>query len=294
MREPLVTGVHHVTAFAKSPRENRAFYEGVLGLRMVKRTVNFDDPLTYHLYYGDEEGTAGTLLTHFPNPRSKRGAHGAPEICETRLAVATGGLDRWAEALRSAGVAAERAEGLLAFEDPDGMRLSLVEDADHEGGGIGPVERVVIRVRDGAASAAFLERALGFEVDGRAGASTLLELPGGGVGRRLELVEDRSSPDMRWGAGVVHHVAWRVPDDGAQAEASARLRAEGCAVTPVMDRQYFRSIYFRIPGGVVFEIATDGPGFGVDEPLESLGSTLRLPPQHEARRAEIEAHLEEV
>lgn len=292
---PIVTGIHHVTAFAKDPIANHRFYTDVLGLRMVKKTVNFDDPLTYHLYFGDDVGSPGTLLTHFPHPHAKLGVHGSPEILETVLTIKNGTLDIWLERLKAQGVTTERDDhtGRITFADHDGMRFALVETdalgtADHSVTGI---DSVVIRVPDLAQTRGFLRDAMGFtEADAAAGRSRLV-LDDDAPGRRLELIEVPADRRTSMGAGTVHHVAWRVPDDAAQAAAATALNAAGVGVTPVMDRQYFRSIYFRIPGGVVFEIATDGPGFDVDEPRDTLGEALKLPPQYEPRRAELEAHL---
>lgn len=293
----LLTGIHHVTALAKDPRANHSFYASVLGMRMVKKTVNFDDPMTYHLYYGDDRGSPGTLLTHFPHPNAKRGVHGSPEIIETRLRVPKGSTERWAKRLAENNVSTSRVEEdgefRLAFEDHDGMRFAMVEDAEQPDSddSIRGIEGVVIHVPSAEETRRFLERALGFSDAGCPGSAQRLVIGEGLPGQRLEINEDPSVPAAAMGAGTVHHVAWRVPDDETQAEVSRALTSEGVAVTPVMDRQYFRSIYFRIPGGVIFEVATDGPGFDVDEPLESLGEALKLPPQHEPRRASIEAAL---
>ncbi|MEL6328587.1 MAG: VOC family protein [Planctomycetota bacterium] len=287
----LLTGLHHVTALAKSPTGNHRFYTEALGLRLVKKTVNFDDPLTYHLYYGDERGSPGTLLTHFPHPHAKRGVHGSPEITETHLAVASGSLGSWAERLGSNGTPSELREigggRGLAFEDPDGMRFALIEDGESEGHAISRVAGVAIDVPDVAHTSGFLRKVLGFR-DGAAG--RLLVGPEGSAAY-VELRESAIDRRTSMGAGTVHHVAWRVPDEDAQLEIARRLTDAGVGVTPVQDRNYFRSIYSRIPGGVIFEVATDGPGFDVDEPLESLGGALKLPSQFEARRAEIERHL---
>ncbi len=292
MSDPLVTGLHHVTAFAKDPRANLRFYTEVLGLRLVKRTVNFDDPLTYHLYYGDEQGSPGTLLTHFPHPNAKRGRHGSPEIIETILGIPRGSADAWQERLRGHGVDVERGDDRVAFEDHDGMRFALVEiGAPDDAHAIRRIEGVAIRVPDVGETVGFLRELLGFRIESSGADRAVLTAGDEHEPQRIELVHAPVDPRTSMGAGTVHHVAWRVPDNAAQARAAAALRDARVPVTPVMDRQYFRSIYFRIPAGVVFEIATDGPGFAIDEPAASLGSALRLPPQYEPRRAEIEAHL---
>ena len=293
----LLTGIHHVTALAKDPKANHAFYTSVLGMRMVKKTVNFDDPLTYHLYYGDHHGAPGTLLTHFPHPTAKRGVHGSPEIIETRLRVAAGSIEEWAGRLTDSGIAAatieKGGERRLDFADHDGMRFALVED-DEAGAtedSIRGIEGVVIHVPRVTETRRFLTEVLGFEDAGSPGSSHRFVLGQGQPGQRQELCETPVDTATMMGAGIVHLVAWRVPSDETQAEVARALTAVGIAVTPVMDRQYFRSIYFRIPGGVIFEVATDGPGFDVDEPLGSLGQALKLPPQYESRRDSIEASL---
>lgn len=296
MGSPL-SGIHHVTALAKDPKKNHEFYTALLGLRMVKKTVNFDDPLTYHLYYGDERGSPGTLLTHFPHPHARTGVHGSPEILETRLRVADEAMASWEERLATHGVGTviveDHGERRLVFGDHDDMRFAFVgeptESADPSS--ILGIESVSIRVPDVGATRAFLERALGFVTTDRLGSNARLVLGDGLPGQRLELIEAPIDARTSMGAGTVHHVAWRVPDDATQSEVAVNLADAGVAVTPVMDRQYFRSIYFRIPGGVIFEVATDGPGFDVDEPLEALGEDLKLPPQHEPRRSEIAAQL---
>jgi glyoxalase family protein len=303
MGSPL-SGIHHVTAFAKSPVENMSFYTGVLGQRLVKKTVNFDDPLTYHLYYGDATGSPGTLLTHFPHPAAKRGVHGAPEIVRTVLSCAEGSLGYWEDRFGRNGVAAVRGDvggdAGLVFDDPDGMRFAIVESgasAGYAGGevdgshGFAGIDRVEVRVADVQRTGSFLAEALGFRLADERADRLRFVLGDDRSGERLDLIPSEVDPATAMGAGTVHHVAWRVPDGPTQSAVSARVRGAGVGVTRVMDRMYFRSIYFRVPGGVVFEVATDGPGFAVDEPVESLGRALKLPPQYEGRRGEIERHL---
>ena len=303
----LITGIHHVTALAKGPRENLGFYGGVLGLRFIKRTVNFDDPFTYHLYYGDAVGTPGSLLTHFPHPMAARATHGTGEIRRTVLAVPFGSMGYWQDRLGAAGVQFATSVRFdrprLEFTDPDGMELGIVEGEVQdvgeawEGDGVTPghairtVDTVTLRVPTAEATGEFLAGALGFATGDIEGDRRLFTLDDGGPGRRLELIDDAQGQHQPMGAGTVHHVAWRVPDEATQREVSNRLFAAGTATTQMIDRQYFHSIYFRIPGGVIFEVATEGPGFAVDEPMEELGGKLQLPPQHEPLRARIEAQL---
>ncbi|MEQ8316077.1 MAG: VOC family protein [Phycisphaerales bacterium] len=306
MTDPIITGVHHVTALAKSPRSNLDFYSRVLGMRFVKRTVNHDDPMTYHLYYADAVGSPGSVLTHFPHPRATRANHGSGEIRRTTLAVPNGTLGFWRERLVTHEVEVRETTHFgvarLDFEDPDGMELGICEanvagvgepwteggvDAQHA---IRTVDAVTLYVRDAGETGDFLRSALGFASADAQGGTQRLTLLDGAPGRRLDLVED-AGDQKPMGAGTVHHVAWRVADDEALLAVVDRLAEHNVAATPVIDRVYFHSIYFRVPGRVIFEIATEGPGFDADEPMVELGSKLVLPPQHEPRRAEIEAHL---
>jgi glyoxalase family protein len=310
----IITGLHHVTAFAGKPSANAKFYREVLGLRLVKKTVNFDDPNTYHLYYGDAHGSPGTLLTHFPHPLAARARHGTSEITDTGLAVPRGALAWWRTHLAAHKIDAREgttfAQQTLRFEDHDGMRFIITEEDGMAGFGAGTsgyaeggvpaasailgVSRVTLRVPDAGETTSFLTSVLGFEAGQREGDAHRFTLNGGGTTREIDVIHDPRASHERMGAGTVHHVAWRVPDDAAQARAAAALRAHRTSVTQVMDRQYFRSIYFRIPGGVIFEIATDVPGFAVDEPAATLGTDLKLPPQYEVMRKEIEKRLERI
>jgi glyoxalase family protein len=283
------------------------FYAGLLGLRFVKKTVNFDDPGSYHLYYGDELGRPGTCLTFFVWPGANGGRQGAGQVTTTAFAVPAGALGWWAERLGSAGVAVEPAasrldERVLAFADPDGIRLELVEPATADprepwaGAGI-PAERgihgfhsVALTVHSPEATVRLLTDTLRFRAAGSEGGRDRFATgqPGG-------LVDVLARPGVPAGdtaaPGTVHHVAWRTPDDDQQLEWRAAVVAAGHDVTPVLDRQYFHSIYFREPGGVLFEIATDTPGFTVDEPADRLGTSLRLPPRLEPLRHELEQRL---
>lgn len=299
-----ITGLHHVTALAGAPDINLRFYTRALGLRLVKKTVNFDDPFTYHLYYGDAAGSPGTLITHFPHPRARAAVRGTQEIDHTILAVPDGSLSAWRDALHRAGANPQHTDALgvpaLTFTDPDTMRFYMVErppapsaTAWDRGPVPGaPIQRVLgvtLRVLDAQHTIDFLTRALGFIALESRGPSHRLTLPADGS--ILDVIHDPAAAHAHMGAGSVHHVAWRVPSDDAQSRAAAAIAAAGIAVTPVRDRNYFRSIYFRIPGGIIFEIATDAPGFDADEPRDTLGAHLKLPPQFEPMRAKIEAAL---
>lgn len=294
--QPLVTGIHHVTAFAGDAARNRRFYTDVLGFALVKRTVNFDAPSMWHLYYGHAAGAPGTLVTHFPEPRAARARHGGHEIASVTLGLQAGGLDALASRLGRAGVRFARtsvlAQPTLAFEDPDGMRVLAEEcaafqqpQADAE------VARVTLAVPDSDETCAFLVEVMGFSSKAREDTLARLSIDGGGSGREIDVVHAPHLAAEQLAAGTIHHVAWRVPDGAAQERATRALSRAGVAVTPVRDRQYFRSVYFRIPGGVLFEIATDGPGFAVDEAPSALGRTLCLPPRYEPQRALLAATL---
>lgn len=309
-----IEGIHHITAIAGDPQTNVDFYTGVLGLRLVKRTVNFDAPEVYHLYYGDATGQPGTILTFFPWPGARRGSRGVGQATVTAFSVPEGSLGYWRDRLTSHGIVAESPktrgeEEVLTFLDPDGLKLELVAHAGaadespwgESTGGPVPDDRAIRRffgltmVEQAYEPTAETLDTLGFPLVGE----TLPGKTGGenrfrfdaGRGARLDVVRH---PDGSYGhiaAGTVHHVAWRVADDAEQVAWREKIAAAGLHVTPVLDRQYFHSIYFREPGGVLFEIATDPPGFALDEGVESLGTALKLPPWLEADRERIERRL---
>ena len=293
-----VLGLHHMTAICGDAQANVDFHVDLLGLRPIKLTVNFDDPSAYHLYYADAVGTPGSVITFFPYPGG-RGRSGDGQVVITHLRVPAGSLSYWQD--RLADVAAPGAEdGTLDVADPDGILYRLHEGAPGGerfvpwAGSPVPVEHqirgmiaVTLQEPDPTPTAFVLQQLLGFDHDGddprpehvfRAGTDEVL-LKGGTKGRG------------NGGPGTVHHIAFRARDDAHHAEIRRILVENRVGVTEVRDRDYFHSIYFREPGGVLFEIATDNPGFAIDEPVESLGASLRLPAMHEPRRAEIEANL---
>ncbi|HET8712896.1 MAG TPA: ring-cleaving dioxygenase, partial [Gemmatimonadales bacterium] len=300
-------GIHHVTAIAGHPSDNVAFYTGVLGLRLVKQTVNFDDPETYHLYYGDEAGRPGSIITFFPWPGAQHGRQGLGQVTVTAFAAPLASLGHWDERLKRYGVATERTEVLgedvLAFDDPEGLRLEIVglpDAADRPGWSGGPVPaehalrgfaHVTLAEQGYEATARLLSDVMGFRLLGASGNRFRYALGEGKSGARVDLLCMPDASAGRIAVGSVHHVAWRVSGDAEQREWRERLASQGLNVTPVLDRNYFRSIYYREPGGVLFEIATDPPGFTVDEPLDRLGTDLKLPPRLEPSRARIEAIL---
>jgi glyoxalase family protein len=301
-------GIHHITAIAGDPQRNLDFYAGALGLRLVKLTVNFDDPATYHFYYGDELGHPGSLLTFFPWPGGRRGRQGTGQASTVALAVPSASLGFWIERLLSHnikynGPARRFDEQVLSLTDPDGLLLELVATPLVAGvppWGDGPVApEQAIRGLHGTTlwedgdtgTADFLVGTLGFEATGEEGNLVRFQSFASGVGTVVHL---RRAPGFWGGAdgvGTVHHVAFRAASDQAQLSNRVEIEAKGIEITPVIDRQYFRSVYFREPGGVLFEIATEAPGFTIDEPAAELGTRLMLPPAYEARRQEIEDAL---
>ncbi len=303
----LVRGLHHVTAISGPPQRNLDFYRGVLGLRFVKKTVNFDDPTVYHLYYGDEAGTPGSALTFFPWEQMAPGRRGRGEASEVAFAVPEGSLGFWRERLRGEGLDVGEGERFgekrLAFADPDGLGLALVEPAADDpragwgGDGVGTEHAikgfhgVVLRLGDGVPTATVLTGLLDYAEAAKDGNVTRYAGPAGSAARFVDIELTPDAPGARQGLGSVHHVAFSVTDDAAHREVRARIAAAGIHVTPVIDRDYFRAIYFRSPGGVLFEVSTDEPGFMIDEPKEALGQGLRLPRQHEHLRARLERVL---
>ena len=300
-----VNGIHHVTAIAGSAQGNLDFYAGVLGLRLVKRTVNFDDPLTYHLYYGTELGAPGTILTFFAWPNAYRGRAGSGQVNATGLSVPKDSLGWWEERFNSLRVKhdlrLERfGDAVLPFQDGDGMLIELVaaDDARPPWKGGRVPEQYAIRGVHGVAAheegyqmtAELLTQTLRFTQVGQDG--NRFRYSAGEAGGIIDVLCTPDGPRARGGAGTVHHIAWRVPEDGDQVAWRKTLVGAGMNVSPVLDRQYFHSIYFREPGGVLFEIATDTPGFATDEPADALGEALMLPPWLAGAREQIEAGLE--
>jgi catechol 2,3-dioxygenase-like lactoylglutathione lyase family enzyme len=301
-------GIHHITAIAGDPQRNLDFYAGVLGMRLVKLTVNFDDPASYHLYYGDELGHPGSILTFFPWPGGRPGRQGTGQVGTVSLAIPSGSLGFWIERLLAHGVKYEGParrfdEQVLSFKDPDGLLVELVATpriVNTQPWAEGPVPgEHALRGLHGATlwedgdsgSADFLTRTMGFHPVGEEG--NLFRFQSGNLGSGT-VVDLRRAPEFWRGAGgvgTVHHVAFRADNDLAQLSKRAEIQGQGVDITPVIDRQYFHSVYFREPGGVLFEIATDPPGFTIDEPAAELGTHLKLPPKYEASRAEIERVL---
>ncbi len=295
-------GLHHITAIASDPAANYDFYARFLGLRLVKKTVNFDDPNTYHLYYGDEGGNPGTIMTFFPWPGARRGRPGAGQATAVSFAVPEGSLPFWRKRAEAEGQYVEDLRRLddigLSLRDPDGLAIELIESgapdlarADIPGdAAITGFFTTTLEVTDLLPTTRLLTAQMGLEPladDGRRYRYRAIHAPG----RYVDLLHVPSGPWGEAGAGTVHHIAFRAVSDAEQIRWQESLSAAGQRVTEVRDRNYFHSIYFREPGGVLFEIATDPPGFAVDEPLETLGQKLMLPDWLEPRRADIERVL---
>ncbi len=303
---PGVLGLHHITAICGDPQENVDFYAGVLGMRLVKRSVNQDDPFTYHFFYADGAGTPGTDLTFFPWPHLPPARYGPAKALEVALAVPAETLPYWAERLERYGIsvrATERhfGERALTFTDPHGLRLALVEVAGRdavpwEESAVPPEKQIRglhaarMLVRRLGPTVAFLERVFELTREGVENGWHRYSI-GGQSGTLLEVREDPEGISGEWGVGIVHHIAWRAADEEHQRELRGRVERAGCRPTPVIDRFWFKSVYFFEPGGVLFELATDGPGFAVDEDPAHLGESLILPPWLEPRRSVIESRL---
>jgi glyoxalase family protein len=301
-------GIHHITAIAGDPQRNLDFYAGVLGMRLVKLTVNFDDPATYHLYYGDELGHPGSILTFFPWPGGQPGRQGTGQIGTVSLAIPPASLGFWIERLlahniRYEGPARRFDEKVLAFKDPDGLLLELVAsprviNTPPWTEGPVPAEHAV-RGLHGATlweagdtgSADFLTRTMDFQPVGEEGNVLRFQSADLGSGTVVDLRRAAGFWRGAGGVGTVHHMAFRAHDDQVQLAKRGEIEKQDVDITPVIDRQYFHSVYFREPGGVLFEIATDPPGFTMDESAAELGTHLKLPPVYEASRAEIERVL---
>jgi glyoxalase family protein len=291
MTQPVIPGIHHITAISGPAQANVDFYTGTLGQRLVKKTVNFDAPDTYHLYYGDRVGSPGTILTFFPFADAAPGRAGPGMASAFAYALAKGGLDAWIDRMdpRASDLTERFGQRVLTLRDPDGMPVEMVETdlADAPQG----FHSVTLWLRDIAPTARLLTGVFGYRETGHEvqnGVERLrLTAPGAERGNIIDLIRSEGAALARPGAGTIHHVAFRARSDEEQRKWQEVLAAHGQRTTPVIDRQYFNAIYFREPGGVLFEIATDPPGFAVDEPVETLGQALKLPPKYEPMRERL-------
>ena len=302
-----ILGLHHVTAISNNAKKNHQFYTDVLGLRMVKKTVNFDDPGTYHFYFGDEHGSPGSIITFFPWEGIGKGLNGAGMATHTGYSVPEGSFEFWKEQLAKEGITSSESEvfgeKVLSFNDPDGMQLQLItpnsvdsrdpwtaNDISAEYA-IRGFHNVTLTLRSIDATSNVLTEILGYSFVKQEGDLFRFETDTVDTANIIDILVDPNAPAGRNAAGTNHHIAFRVKNDAILMEVRKRVVAAGLSITPKIDRDYFFSLYFREPGGVLFEVATDNPGFTVDEPLESLGSALKLPTQHENMRSKIEAVL---
>lgn len=311
MENHLITGIHHITALASGAKANKDFYTDVLGQLLVKRTVNFDAPEVYHLYYGDAAGNPGTLITFFPYEGLVRGRRGAGQVQYTRYAAPKAARAFWSDRLIEKRITFQTAESpfgepLLRFTDPDGMGIEIVftsapgpgQPGGNSAAGI-PTEAALtgfhsaqLHVAQASPTEAVLEHLLGYTLAERQGAYSRWVAPGKVAvpGHWIDIYANNQARALQ-GAGSIHHIAFRTPTEASQRQVRALVEESGLHVTDVLDRNYFRSIYFREPGGILFEVATDPPGMATDEPLESLGQKLQLPEWLEPRRTQLEGVL---
>ncbi len=286
-----VVRVHHITALAGDPQSNLDFYTGFLGLRFVKRTVNFDDPAAWHFYFGGQTAEPGTLVTFFPWPNAPAGRRGTGQATALSLAVPKDSLDAWIEKARAAKIECRAAsrfgESMVTLADPAGLPIELI--ASDQTSAV-RLHSASLCVAAADPTLRFLTGILGAQIVGEEAGRTRLAL----AGTPIDILAMPELERAKLSAGMIHHIAWNVADEAAQLEWRAKLIDAGLRVTRVIDRQYFRSIYFREPGGVLFEIATHGPGFLIDESIDQLGTALKLPPWLEPVRSSIETRLPKV
>lgn len=303
-----INGIHHITAIAGDAQKNYDFYVKILGLRFIKKTVNFDDPHTYHLYYGDEEGNPGTILTFFPwNETSAKGRKGNGQITTISFSIIPQAVEYWVKRLNDLGIQTTGPfnrfdETVILFSDHDDFELELVASSGEKRNGWenGDVPKdfsirgfygVTVSLDEYSATEKMLVNLMGFKKLIQENNRIRFESHSGGPGTYYDILHLRDGISGRMGVGAVHHIAWRTPDDATQLAARETLVSNNLQVTPVVDRNYFHSIYFREPGNVLFEVATDPPGFTVDETFENLGKDLKLPAWYEKDREQIETIL---
>ncbi|UZT99318.1 ring-cleaving dioxygenase [Chryseobacterium fluminis] len=305
--ENRILGLHHITAIADNAKRNLDFYTQVLGVRLVKKTVNFDDPGTYHFYFGNEEGTPGTILTFFPWEGIGRGTNGSGLATHIGYSVPKGSLGFWKNRLHQFNIQVEEGEifgeKLIAFKDPDGLQLQFIEssapddrkvwttDDIKDENALKGFHNITLTLKKADLTIKVLTDIFGYDLQKQEGGRYRLATDAIETANLVDIIENDKIPAGRNAAGTNHHVAFRVKDDNVLMEFREKVMSAGLSITPKIDRDYFYSLYFREPGGVLFEIATDNPGFTVDEPLNELGRNLKLPKQHEALREKIEGVL---
>jgi len=306
---PLITGLHHVTAITGDAQANIDFYTNILGLRMTKVTINYDDPSSYHLYFGDTLGRPGTAMTFFAWPRGHRGSAGTGQVTETAFSIPRGSIAFWQQRLEQHNIPAQSAkrfnDNVLTFADTDGLPLALVETTtddthlwphsgvprEHQIRGFHSVTLTEVAA---TAPAGVLVNLFAFRQTAREDNRTRFVRNDHGTAQVVDVLEVTKPVAPRMGIGQVHHVAFRTPDDANQAAWLETLQSRGHNVSPIMNRDYFHSIYFREPGGTLFEIATDNPGFTINEPASHLATRIQLPAWLEPHRTELEKHLPKI
>lgn len=305
--ENKILGLHHITAIADNAKMNADFYTRVLGLRLVKKTVNFDDPGTYHFYFGDEKGTPGTILTFFPWEGIGPGTNGAGQATHIGYAIDRSAYGFWKDRLAANKIAFEETvifgEQLISFKDPDGLQLQLIVPEKEDNrmpwstaeisaeNGLKGFHNVTLSLKNAEKTVKVLTDILDYKVQAQEGNRHRLSTDAIETANIVDIIEDADLPYGRGAAGTNHHIAFRVKDDNILMSFREKVLSAGLQITPKIDRDYFFSLYFREPGGVLFELATDNPGFTRDEPLAELGTHLKLPKQYEAMRKEIEDTL---
>jgi len=305
--ENKILGLHHITAIAGNAKSNFDFYTKILGLRLVKKTVNFDDPTTYHFYFGDENGTPGTILTFFPWEGVSPGRRGIGMATEIAYSIPDGSLDFWLQRFDQMNVihnkpAEKFGETYLTFLDNDGLKIELtvvpgdnrkpwITTEINEAHATRGFHNVTLSLKKADRTAEILEDVFGYKLQGQMVNRFRYKTDAVENAAIIDLIELPSETRGFNAGGTIHHIAFRVKDDASELYIREKLISKGLQPTPVIDRNYFHSVYFREPGGVLFEIATDNPGFAVDEPVEKLGSSLKLPAQYEPRRSELEKVL---
>lgn len=302
-----ILGLHHITAIADNAKRNLDFYTQVLGVRLVKKTVNFDDPGTYHFYFGNENGTPGTILTFFPWEGVGQGTNGSGMATHIGYSVPKGSLAFWKDRLKSFSVNVEEGEifgeKMISFKDPDGLQLQFIEPSTEDNRKVWTTDdikdenalkgfhNVTLTLQKADPTIKVLTDVLGYDLQKQEGERYRFATDAIDTANLIDIIENDKTPGGRNAAGTNHHIAFRVKDDNILMEYREKVLSAGLSITPKINRDYFYSLYFREPGGVLFEIATDNPGFTVDEPLDELGKNLKLPAQYEGMRDKIEEVL---
>ena len=305
--ENRILGLHHITAIADNAKRNLDFYTQVLGVRLVKKTVNFDDPGTYHFYFGNEEGTPGTILTFFPWEGIGKGTNGSGLATHIGYSVPKGSLEFWKNRFQQFNVNFEEGEifgeQLISFQDPDGLQIQFIESATPDNRKVWTTDdikdenalkgfhNITLTLKKADPTIKVLTDIFGYDLQKQEGERYRFATDAIDTANLVDIIENDKIAAGRNAAGTNHHVAFRVKDDNVLMEFREKVMSAGLSITPKIDRDYFYSLYFREPGGILFEIATDNPGFTVDEPLNELGQSLKLPKQYEAMRTQIEEAL---